>query len=98
MTPLYGDLFGRKVVLQAALVLFLVGSALCGLLQNLTQLIAFRAVQGLGGGGLKVSAQAARQEALGRLVADWDPVERAELAPVMGRLAEELTTMDAARS
>ena len=62
VTPLYGklgDLYGRKVVLQAALVIFLVGSALCGLSQRMTELIAFRAMQGLGGGGLMVSAQAA---------------------------------------
>jgi MFS family permease len=62
VTPLYGklgDLYGRKVVLQAALLLFLAGSALCGLSQDMTQLIAFRAVQGLGGGGLMVSAMAA---------------------------------------
>jgi EmrB/QacA subfamily drug resistance transporter len=62
VTPLYGklgDLFGRKVVLQAALILFLIGSALCGLAQGMTELIAFRAIQGLGGGGLMVSAQAA---------------------------------------
>src|SRR5436190_14234995 len=62
VTPLYGklgDLFGRKIVLQAALVLFLIGSALCGLSQSMGELIAFRAVQGLGGGGLMVSAQAA---------------------------------------
>jgi EmrB/QacA subfamily drug resistance transporter len=62
VTPLYGklgDLYGRKVVLQAGLVIFLVGSALCGLAQNLPELIAFRAIQGLGGGGLMVSAQAA---------------------------------------
>ncbi len=62
VTPLYGklgDLYGRKVVLQSALVLFLVGSALCGLSQSLDELIAFRALQGLGGGGLMVSAQAA---------------------------------------
>jgi EmrB/QacA subfamily drug resistance transporter len=62
VTPLYGklgDLYGRKVVLQAALILFLVGSALCGLSQSMTELIAFRAIQGLGGGGLMVSAQAA---------------------------------------
>jgi len=53
--PLYGklgDLFGRKLVLQAAIVIFLVGSLLCGLSQNMTELIAFRALQGLGGGGL----------------------------------------------
>src|SRR4051794_4805564 len=62
VTPLYGklgDLLGRKVVLQAALVLFLIGSALYGLAQGMTELIAFRAIQGLGGGGLMVSAQAA---------------------------------------
>src|ERR687891_1168789 len=62
VTPLYGklgDLYGRKRVLQGALALFLVGSALCGLAQGMSELIAFRAVQGLGGGGLMVSAQAA---------------------------------------
>jgi EmrB/QacA subfamily drug resistance transporter len=62
VTPLYGklgDMFGRKIVLQGALILFLAGSALCGLSQNLDELIAFRALQGLGGGGLMVSAQAA---------------------------------------
>jgi EmrB/QacA subfamily drug resistance transporter len=62
VTPLYGklgDLYGRKVVLQGALVIFLIGSALCGLAQGMTELIVFRAIQGLGGGGLMVSAQAA---------------------------------------
>ncbi len=61
-TPLYGklgDLYGRKRVLQIATVIFLVGSALCGLARTLTQLILFRGLQGLGGGGIIVSTQAA---------------------------------------
>jgi EmrB/QacA subfamily drug resistance transporter len=61
VTPLYGklgDLYGRKGVLQSAIVLFLVGSALCGMSRNMTQLIVFRAIQGLGGGGLTVTTQA----------------------------------------
>ncbi len=59
--PIYGklgDLFGRKIVLQTAIVLFLAGSALCGISQSLAELIAFRAIQGLGGGGLIVTALA----------------------------------------
>jgi EmrB/QacA subfamily drug resistance transporter len=59
--PLYGkfgDLYGRKIVLQIAIVIFLVGSALCGLSQNLLQLILFRALQGIGGGGLIVTTVA----------------------------------------
>lgn len=62
VTPIYGklgDMLGRKRVLQAAIVLFLAGSALCGIAQSTTQLIAFRAIQGLGGGGLIVSSMAA---------------------------------------
>ncbi|MFL5885837.1 MAG: MFS transporter [Thermoleophilaceae bacterium] len=61
VTPLYGklgDLYGRKAVLQVAVVIFLVGSALCGAAQGMTELIGFRAVQGLGGGGLIVLTQA----------------------------------------
>jgi EmrB/QacA subfamily drug resistance transporter len=61
VTPLYGklgDLFGRKVILQAAIFLFLLGSALCGLSQSMGQLIGFRALQGLGGGGLMVTIMA----------------------------------------
>jgi EmrB/QacA subfamily drug resistance transporter len=60
--PLYGklgDLYGRKALLQIAIVLFLIGSVLCGLAQNMTELIAFRALQGLGGGGLMVTTIAA---------------------------------------
>ncbi|MEN9680051.1 MAG: hypothetical protein RLZ57_1180 [Actinomycetota bacterium] len=54
-TPLYGkisDLYGRRPVFQFAIVTFLIGSALAGAAQNMTQLIATRAVQGLGAGGL----------------------------------------------
>ena len=61
VTPLYGklgDIYGRKVVLQAAIVIFLIGSALCGVAQGMVELILFRAIQGLGGGGLMVTAQA----------------------------------------
>ncbi|KVF97104.1 disulfide bond formation protein DsbA [Burkholderia vietnamiensis] len=60
--PLYGklgDLYGRKVVLQAAIALFLAGSALCGIAQDMPQLIVLRALQGLGGGGLMVVTMAA---------------------------------------
>ena len=53
-----GDVYARKLVLQAALVVFLVGSVLCGLSRNMPELIAFRAIQGLGGGALLVSTQA----------------------------------------
>ena len=59
-TPLWGklgDQFGRKFFFQAAIVLFLVGSALSGLSHSMLELIAFRALQGLGGGGLMVGAQ-----------------------------------------
>ena len=61
VTPVYGklgDLYGRKIVLQSAITLFLLGSVLCGLSQNMMQLVLFRAVQGLGGGGLIVTTQA----------------------------------------
>jgi EmrB/QacA subfamily drug resistance transporter len=59
-TPLWGklgDQYGRKFFFQAAIVIFVVGSALSGFSHTMTQLIMFRAVQGLGGGGLMVGAQ-----------------------------------------
>jgi EmrB/QacA subfamily drug resistance transporter len=59
--PLYGkisDLYGRKRIFQTAICIFLVGSALSGLAQNMGQLIGFRALQGIGAGGLMATAQA----------------------------------------
>ncbi|QBJ90324.1 DHA2 family efflux MFS transporter permease subunit [Streptomyces seoulensis] len=60
-TPLWGklgDQYGRKRLFQLAIVIFLIGSALCGMAQNMPQLIGFRALQGLGGGGLMVLSMA----------------------------------------
>lgn len=60
-TPLWGklgDQYGRKKLFQTAIVIFLIGSALCGVAQNMPQLIGFRALQGLGGGGLMVLSMA----------------------------------------
>lgn len=59
VTPLWGkisDLYGRRIIFQATIVIFLIGSALCGIAQNMPQLIAFRAIQGIGGGGLMAIA------------------------------------------
>jgi EmrB/QacA subfamily drug resistance transporter len=53
--PLYGklgDVYGRKYLFLFAIVVFLIGSALCGLAQGMTQLVVFRAIQGIGAGGL----------------------------------------------
>jgi EmrB/QacA subfamily drug resistance transporter len=60
-TPLWGklgDLYGRKSLFQLAIVVFLVGSMLSGLSQTMVELISFRAIQGIGAGGLMVGAQA----------------------------------------
>ena len=60
-TPLWGklgDQYGRKIFFQAAILIFLVGSVCSGLSHTMVQLIAFRAIQGLGGGGLMVGTQA----------------------------------------
>jgi len=60
-TPLWGklgDLYGRKNLFQLSIVIFLVGSILSGLAQNMVELIASRSLQGIGAGGLMVGAQA----------------------------------------
>ncbi|MET7679704.1 MFS transporter [Streptomyces sp. NPDC005423] len=60
-TPLWGklgDQYGRKRLFQTAIVIFLIGSALCGMARNMPELIGFRALQGLGGGGLIVLSMA----------------------------------------
>jgi len=80
VVPLYGkfgDLFGRRLVLQVAIVLFLLGSALCGLAQNMTQLVLLRGLQGLGGGGLLVGTMAA----IGDIIA---PQERGRYQGMFG--------------
>src|SRR5207245_2073645 len=59
--PLYGkirDLYGRKILFQAAIVIFLIGSVFSGIAQNMFELILFRGIQGIGGGGLIAMAQA----------------------------------------
>src|SRR4029078_6777996 len=60
-TPLWGkigDLYGRKNIFLTSIVIFLIGSALSGMSQSMVQLIGFRALQGLGAGGLFVGAMA----------------------------------------
>src|SRR5437588_6113695 len=59
--PLYGklsDMYGRRMLFLVSILIFLVGSALCGLAQSMTQLIVFRALQGFGAGGILPLAQA----------------------------------------
>jgi EmrB/QacA subfamily drug resistance transporter len=79
-TPLWGklgDLYGRKWFFQAAIVIFLIGSVLSGLSQSLFELVLFRALQGIGGGGLIVGAQSI----IGDVVA---PRERGKYQGVFG--------------
>ncbi|MEV3965686.1 MDR family MFS transporter [Nocardia sp. NPDC050193] len=60
-TPIWGklgDLYGRRITFVSSVVVFLVGSTLCGLAQNMAELVAFRAIQGLGAGGLVVGVLA----------------------------------------
>src|SRR3974390_485371 len=59
-TPLYGklsDMYGRKPLFIIAIVIFLIGSCLCGLSRSMAELVVFRGIQGLGAGGLMVLAQ-----------------------------------------
>jgi EmrB/QacA subfamily drug resistance transporter len=58
-TPLYGklsDIYGRRLMFQSAIVIFVIGSVLCGLSQGMLQLIVFRGIQGVGAGGLMAMA------------------------------------------
>jgi MFS family permease len=91
--PLYGKLgaiYGRRPVLLTAIAIFLAGSALCGMAQNLPELIAFRAIQGLGGGGLIVTTMAVigdivspRDRALPRLLR-WRLWASTVIGPLLG--------------
>ncbi|GGL66525.1 MFS transporter [Streptomyces fumigatiscleroticus] len=73
----FGDLFGRKVVFQISAIVFIVGSFLCGLATNMPLLIAWRAMQGIGAGGLMVTSMA--------LIADVIPLrERGKYQGAIG--------------
>ncbi|MFC9499339.1 MDR family MFS transporter [Streptomyces sp. NPDC056975] len=73
----FGDLFGRKVLFQVSAIVFITGSFLCGLATNMSLLIAWRAVQGIGAGGLMVTAMA--------LIADVIPLrERGKYQGAIG--------------
>ncbi|MFD9885586.1 MDR family MFS transporter [Streptomyces alboflavus] len=73
----FGDLFGRKIVFQVSAIVFITGSFLCGLATNMTLLISWRALQGIGAGGLMVTAMA--------LIADVIPLrERGKYQGAIG--------------
>ncbi|GGT63277.1 MDR family MFS transporter [Streptomyces purpureus] len=73
----FGDLFGRKVIFQVSAIIFITGSFLCGLASNMTLLIAWRALQGVGAGGLMVTSMA--------LIADVIPLrERGKYQGAIG--------------
>ncbi|MFF2851046.1 MDR family MFS transporter [Streptomyces sp. NPDC058001] len=73
----FGDLFGRKVIFQISAIVFITGSFLCGLATNMTLLISWRAMQGIGAGGLMVTAMA--------LIADVIPLrERGKYQGAIG--------------
>ncbi|MFT3898986.1 MAG: MDR family MFS transporter [Gordonia sp. (in: high G+C Gram-positive bacteria)] len=73
----FGDLWGRKQILIGSILVFIVGSFFCGLAGNMTMLIAFRAIQGIGAGGITVTATA--------LIADVIPLrERGKYQGAMG--------------
>ncbi|MDI3420115.1 MDR family MFS transporter [Streptomyces luteolus] len=73
----FGDLFGRKVIFQISAVVFITGSFLCGLATNMTLLIVWRGLQGIGAGGLMVTAMA--------LIADVIPLrERGKYQGAIG--------------
>lgn len=80
--PIYGklsDMYGRKNYLLFGIVVFLTGSILCGFSQNITQLIIFRAIQGLGGGALMANAFA--------IIGDlFPPAERGKWQGMMGAI------------
>lgn len=77
LTGKLGDAFGRKRVLQSSLVLFVVGACLCAVARSVPELVVFRAVQGIGGGGLMIGAQAI----IGELVS---PRERGRFLGIIG--------------
>ncbi|MGW0911062.1 MDR family MFS transporter [Streptomyces sp. NPDC002784] len=73
----FGDMFGRKVVFQVSAIVFITGSFLCGLADNMTLLIVWRAMQGVGAGGLMVTSMA--------LIADVIPLrERGKYQGAIG--------------